>query len=332
MRQIKKKRTLLMTLAAAIIFTVFYNIYDNKRFVIKHAEVKIDKLPEELEGFTVLQISDLHEKQFGRSQDKVIESINNIKYDIIVFTGDMINHENGQRKPFYDLLDGKKNKTNAFFAMGNSDPMPWIINASDDTMYPSLFIKEIEERGLKYLERPYEVEKNGVSLWVMDPREVPSKKPEVSLEMLEKDLKKDSKNSFTVHEKEIVEKFVDMDKKLDANSIIVGVTHVPITDMLVNSIKDYTGEEYWRPDYSLIIAGHYHGGQIRIPLIGALYVPGDLPRNGFFPDQRKVKGLMKVDDMQQYVSAGLGASGAGSPLHFRLFNTPEINVIKFTGK
>lgn len=108
MRQIKKKRTLLMALAAAIIFTVFYNIYDNKRFVIKHAEVKIDKLPEELEGFTVLQISDLHEKQFGRSQDKLIESINNIKYDMIVFTGDMINHENGQKKPFYDLLDGIK--------------------------------------------------------------------------------------------------------------------------------------------------------------------------------------------------------------------------------
>ena len=79
----------------------------------------------------------------------------------------------------------------------------------------------------------------------------------------------------------------------------------------------------------------YHGGRhlqkiLNIaPLIGALYIPSPTSgiKNGYFPKQNEVKGLNQIVDMQQYISAGLGASASISFLNFRLFNTPEINLI-----
>ena len=79
----------------------------------------------------------------------------------------------------------------------------------------------------------------------------------------------------------------------------------------------------------LFRSGHYHGGQLRLPFFGALYIPSPTSgiANGYFPKQNEVKGLNQIIDMQQYISAGLGSSASISFLDFRLFNTPEINLI-----
>ena len=49
--------------------------------------------------------------------------------------------------------------------------------------------------------------------------------------------------------------------------------------------------------------------------------------NGYLPAQREVMGLNQIHNRQKYISAGLGSSASISFLDFRLFNTPEINVI-----
>lgn len=65
----------------------------------------------------------------------------------------------------------------------------------------------------------------------------------------------------------------------------------------------------------LIISGHTHGGQVRLPLIGAIMAPGQ----GFFP--RYSKGFYKVDDVQLYIDSGMGNSTW--PMRF-------LNRIQFT--
>ena len=82
-------------------------------------------------------------------------------------------------------------------------------------------------------------------------------------------------------------------------------------------------------DYALSICGHYHGGQVRVPFYGALYIPSPTSgiHNGYFPNQKEVKGLNQIAGMQQYISAGLGASNSIAFLDFRIFDTPEINLI-----
>ena len=78
-------------------------------------------------------------------------------------------------------------------------------------------------------------------------------------------------------------------------------------------------------DFDLVIAGHYHGGQVRVPFYGAPFIPVMTSSfyDGFFPDQNYVSGLAAGNSIQQYISRGLGASN----IPFRLFNTPEINLL-----
>jgi predicted MPP superfamily phosphohydrolase len=63
-------------------------------------------------------------------------------------------------------------------------------------------------------------------------------------------------------------------------------------------------------------------------LLGATYIPDDtLAGYGLFPPQGLVSGLYIGNGIQQYVSRGLGASSRIPFLTFRLFDTPEINLI-----
>lgn len=69
----------------------------------------------------------------------------------------------------------------------------------------------------------------------------------------------------------------------------------------------------------LVLTGHYHGGQIRIPFMRAIYAPG----GGFFP--RYDSGLYRQGESYMYLSRGLGFTGR---LPFRFWNRPEIVLIE----
>lgn len=111
-----------------------------------------------------------------------------------------------------------------------------------------------------------------------------------------------------------------------SDAVKIRVNHFPMQANMAQ--EDWEALGYI--DYDLSIAGHYHAGQIRLPLIGAIYIPSPTSgvMNGYFPKQSEVKGLNRILDMQQYISAGLGSSASISCLDFRLFNTPEINIIE----
>jgi hypothetical protein len=67
----------------------------------------------------------------------------------------------------------------------------------------------------------------------------------------------------------------------------------------------------------LVLAGHTHGGQVALPIIGALFLPDkSIPRS-------LIKGLVKDGDTQFYVSVGFGTSVF--PLRF--MNRAEINLL-----
>lgn len=74
---------------------------------------------------------------------------------------------------------------------------------------------------------------------------------------------------------------------------------------------------YAKMGFDLVLTGHAHGGQFRLPLIGGLYAP----HQGVFP--KYTSGLYKKGSTSMVVSRGLGNSGF--PL--RLFNRPELVVI-----
>ena len=84
------------------------------------------------------------------------------------------------------------------------------------------------------------------------------------------------------------------------------------------------------PDYSdnilkeqkvdLILSGHSHNGQVRIPIIGALYTP-----NGA---KKYYKNYYTINNTKLYISSGIG----NTDLNLRLFNRPSINFYRINTK
>ena len=74
--------------------------------------------------------------------------------------------------------------------------------------------------------------------------------------------------------------------------------------------------------FDLLLAGHTHGGQVCVPLIGALVTNCDL-------DRRMAKGLHRWPDSAAWlhVSAGLGTSPT-APVRFAC--PPEASVLTLT--
>ena len=69
--------------------------------------------------------------------------------------------------------------------------------------------------------------------------------------------------------------------------------------------------------YDLSLAGHTHGGQIRIPFVGGLYAPGQ----GWFP--KYDSGQVFLNRNSVIINRGLGNNGFPA----RVFNRPEIGLI-----
>jgi uncharacterized protein len=92
------------------------------------------------------------------------------------------------------------------------------------------------------------------------------------------------------------------------NVLRLGVAHAPYRRVLDSFVAD--GAE-------LILAGHTHGGQLRLPGIGALVTNCDLPR-------RQARGLSAWQGVPLNVSAGLGASPYSN---YRLFTPPEATLL-----
>ena len=78
-------------------------------------------------------------------------------------------------------------------------------------------------------------------------------------------------------------------------------------------------DSYLNYDFDLILAGHAHGGQWRLPgIINGLFAPNQ----GFFP--RYAGGKYRFDDSYMIVSRGLARESTRIP---RIFNRPELVVI-----
>ncbi|WP_143469672.1 metallophosphoesterase [Lentibacillus sediminis] len=320
----KKTAVSLLLGIVAIIVLISYVVWDNNRIKLMEQEVDIDQLPEQLQGFRILQITDLHEKEFGDNQQKLIEAINSIDYDAIVFTGDMLDStESNNYTPFYHLIEGINNKEHAWFVPGNTDPDSYQL---EPVVRKSEFIQGMEERGVELLESIDTVSKDGHRISFVNFELSIIKSPEnlgetegVVLPAYAKD------ERFLTYQASLWEDVQVLDGMRESD-VLVALNHYPVQDARIESIKS-NSNMHWR-DFDLIMAGHYHGGQIRLPLIGAIFVPEPwFESNGFFPQSDRVKGLWEYDGTKQYVSTGLGSSDVIPFLKFRFFNPPEINLL-----
>lgn len=300
-----------------------YTLWDNQRIIVREENIGIDDLPEELDGFTILQITDLHEKTFGENQRKLIDKVNSLEYDAIVFTGDMLDDAQSQNyNPTYDLLDGINNLDHALFVSGNTDPNHFEpISARTSDKHD--FVKGMADRGVRPLESIYPMDVGEASVHFVE-FEISLKDPYDEIAKLESS----SQSAKEPDDEHLINLYEEMKtiNDLSNEDILISLYHYPLVDQRID-IYQKDPSVHFR-DYDLHIAGHYHGGQIRLPFLGALMVPEAYYDNyGLLPPQDRVMGYWEYDGLKQYVSAGLGSSRAVGFLNFRFLNPPEINLL-----
>jgi len=75
-----------------------------------------------------------------------------------------------------------------------------------------------------------------------------------------------------------------------------------------NKIKDYK--------FNIMLSGHSHNGQIRVPFIGAIYTP--------IGSKTYYDNYYKIDNKEIFISNGIGTSG----INFRFMSRPSINLYR----
>lgn len=257
---------------------------------------KSSKLPKEFDGFRIVQLSDMHNCVYGREAEDLIKKVRMNKPDIIVITGDSFD---SKRRQYFDSLDIIKKLTllaPVYFVTGNHEEL------SPDLK--SIFLAESEKYGVKVLSfETAEITKGNSSVFISGVPDLMFSATETGLiqKALDKELECDElelmKNIF-------YEKFKSFSAEIPSGFNIL-LSHRP-------ELFDLYAEN----GFDLIFCGHAHGGQFRIPPVGAIYSPGQ----GFFP--KISEGVHFLENSSMIVSRGLG----NSSFPLRINNRPQIVV------
>ena len=137
---------------------------------VDEQEVTMVGLPEELEGYRILLLSDLNGRRFGDEQATILREIGTLDYDAVFIVGDMVGR-GGDPEPFYELLEGLPSSRPVYFIAGDSDPQPVLDTTRDITgtveqMVLADWILGASERGATYVDAPVELEVGNASIWI----------------------------------------------------------------------------------------------------------------------------------------------------------------------
>lgn len=320
----------------------------NTTISIDRQTLSIAGLPKELEGFTILHLSDLHGREFGNKQQSLLKSINAESYNLALFTGDMVG-ASGNAQPLYDLLEGLSANRPRFFIPGDSDPEPLLRNVRDITgtleeMVMSDWALGAQQRGATMLQHTTAVKVNNQNLW-LSPTNLLNINITETIKLLEAEIKMEKDgvlagvetdldnlplNSYRYQHLLLTQQASSAMKSTD---IHIALAHIPPTEAFMMVSQQLGQEETiaYLPTVDLVLAGHYCGGVWKLPLIGALYIPNTFsPRHGWFPSKSDVQGPKTLGHTTLYTTAGLGVTDKVALPNFRLLNAPQVSLITLT--
>lgn len=98
--------------------------FTRNEIVVEKVDVVSPRLPQAFDGYRIVQFSDAHVGTWGRDTSfvsKLVDEINSLKPDLIVFTGDIVNRETSEMEPFLGVLSGLKAPDGVYSVLGNHD-------------------------------------------------------------------------------------------------------------------------------------------------------------------------------------------------------------------
>ncbi|WP_040198255.1 metallophosphoesterase [Candidatus Soleaferrea massiliensis] len=280
-RRRARGKILRILLLILLIAAPFYLYGQNHDLMLSHIVCESARLPQSFDGFRIIQVSDLHNAQFGENQRDLVVMTIEQEPDIVVLTGDLIDKRRTTSEDMETALHYVREivaYTDVYFVTGNHEEM------SD---YYDELKEQLLECGVTVLEdQSVSLERDGQSIRLAGVRDIGTLGEE----------------GEPGREERFHEKLKSLFSKEDDRYTIL-LNHRP------NDL-DYCA----KLPVDLILSGHAHGGQIRLPFIGAVFAPDQ----GFFP--RYTSGLYEKAGTQMVVSRGLG----NSLFPFRVGNRPEL--------
>ena len=334
------RNAILLLLPFLILFVWVMNITISGRVRLEELRLTVLNLPDDLEGYSILHLSDLHGARYGEGQKGFADTLEAARYSCVVMTGDMLG-EDGDVQPLLELVALMPDDTPKFLIPGDTDGPAVETEAHSSLSVYTAWADELRAAGVQILDLPVLITREKGRIWF-----VPEDLYALDLKGMRNVYRKqlDSLNSRATsltaddaakiraleYETERIDTLTKLRKEFLPTDIQVVLTHTPLSEDYVTDLITWTDkEETFSLRYaSLILAGHYNGGQWRIPFVGAVYVP----ELGWFPEDSLVQGLSYVGSIPQYISPGLGSDPRYEHQPGRIFNSPKITKIILTRK
>lgn len=115
---------------------LYGSIFGWRRLEVHNTEVSIPDLPENFKGYRIAQLTDFHLSVYSATPgavDKIVEKVNSLKPDLIVFTGDLVNTSPEEVTPFIEALGRLKARDGVISVLGNHDYCIYHHYTGDDT-------------------------------------------------------------------------------------------------------------------------------------------------------------------------------------------------------
>jgi predicted MPP superfamily phosphohydrolase len=240
--------------------------------------IAIRNLPTPFHGYRIAQISDIHIDEYTEPYflDRVVKRVNALSPDLVLITGDFVT-----LGAFTFVAANHAIHRCAEILATLTCPQRYAILGNHDTgVGAPLVIDALQRNQIPVLVNQHvPIERNGSRLWITGVDDPGTSHPDLNLAI-----------------------------PANPDGPVILMAHEP--DYVVEVLKHPSA-----PLIDLVLAGHSHGGQIRLPFLGALVLP---PMGKLYPE-----GHYYLNQLQLYVNRGLGTVG----LPFRLNCPPEITVI-----
>ena len=293
----RKKRIILISVIAIFLVAVtVWLAWGNSALTVTEFTISDDEIPEGFSGFRIAQISDLHDAEFGNENERLVSLLSEAEPDIIVITGDFVDRRRTDIELSLNVAEKAVEIAPTYFVTGNHEAS--LSDAEYDRLKNGLIAA-----GVIVLENEtVTIEKNG---------------NKITLAGVNDPIFSKNRDSSVIDEETTEDPYIDnriMDATLSA--LMSTVSDTEYTVLL--SHRPEVFDVYVDHNIDLVIAGHLHGGQVRLPFVGGFYTPNQ----GFFPEI--IDGLYTEDDTNMVVSRGLG----NSAFPLRVNNRPEVVIIE----
>lgn len=273
---IYKKNERIFKVAKIIFSTIFIiciiaffsvKLFDNSKIFLTFYDIKSDSVSSNVR---IVQLTDLHMKEFGANNSELINQIGALSPDIIAITGDMNNDDDRNYDVVINLCKKLVNISPVYYSLGNNEYGAHLFKKSN-------IISDIESTGAIVMHNKQEIV-------TIDDNEIQI----VGLSESNSSLRDDYGNGMTRKQSFLN----DID---DYDGFRLLLAHRPELFSESGAMYDFKAD--------LVLSGHTHGGLVRIPFIGGIYAPDQ----GLLPDV--VEGLYIFENNKVIVCRGLGNAG-----------------------